>query len=79
MHWLTKRIDAEEDALTAFVIDPGWCKTDMGNTGARFFGMEEAPVEVEDSCSQMVQLIDGAAKESHSGKLWGYGGEKETW
>ncbi|PVH81114.1 hypothetical protein DL98DRAFT_178692 [Cadophora sp. DSE1049] len=69
VHWLTKRIDAEEEKLTAFVINPGWCKTEMGNTGAQYFGMEEAIVEVEDSCRGMVELIDVAAKESHGGRL----------
>ncbi|KAH7312957.1 hypothetical protein BKA65DRAFT_516988 [Rhexocercosporidium sp. MPI-PUGE-AT-0058] len=70
VHWLTKRIDAEEEKLTAFVINPGFCKTDMGNAGARNFGLAEAFVEPEDSCRAMVELIDSATKESHGGRLW---------
>ncbi|KAH6717085.1 hypothetical protein BKA61DRAFT_477458 [Leptodontidium sp. MPI-SDFR-AT-0119] len=70
VHWLTKRIDAEEEKLTAFVISPGWCKTEMGNTGARHFGMAEAIVEPADSCRAMVELIDAATKETHGGMLW---------
>ncbi|KAG4438726.1 hypothetical protein IFR05_005806 [Cadophora sp. M221] len=69
VHWLTKRINAEEK-LTAFVISPGWCKTELGNAGARHFGMAEAIVEPADSCRGMVELIDVATKESHGGKLW---------
>lgn len=79
MHWLTKRIDVEEEKLAAFVISPGWCKTEMGNAGARFFGMEEAIVEPGDSCRGMVKLIEEAKKESHGGKLWSQEGELLAW
>jgi len=79
VHWLTKKMNGEEDQLTAFVISPGWCQTDLGNRGARAFGMEQAPITVEESCSQMVHLINGATKESHGGKLWGHDGEQQTW
>jgi len=51
----------------------------MGNEGARKFGMEEAPVKVEDSCAQMVKLIEVATKESHGGRLWGYEGDLMAW
>ncbi|TVY13171.1 Norsolorinic acid ketoreductase, partial [Lachnellula arida] len=79
VHWLTKRMNAEEDKLAAFVISPGWCQTDMGNSGAKIFGYEEAPVSVEDSCSRMVELIEGATKESRGGRLWGYEGDLMAW
>ena len=72
-------MNAEEDKLAAFVISPGWCQTDLGNAGARIFGMEQAPVAVDDSCRQMVPLIDEAMKESHGGKLWGYEGDELAW
>ncbi len=79
MHWLVKRIDAEEEKLTAFVISPGWVKTELGNTGARYFGLAEAAVEIEDSCKGMVKLIDVATKETHGGKHWLYEGEQLGW
>lgn len=72
-------MNGEEDKLAAFVVSPGWCQTDMGNTGARAFGMEQAPVALEDSCSQMVKLIEGATKESHGGKMLGHDGEQMSW
>lgn len=72
-------MNAEEEQFTAFVISPSWCQTELGNRGARAFGMEQAPIGVEDSGSQMVQLIDGATKESHSGRLWGHDSEQQTW
>ena len=78
-HWITKRIDGEEEKLAAFVISPGWVQTDMGNLGAIYFGMKEADVRVEDSCNGMVTVIDGATKTSHGGRLWNYTGEQMAW
>jgi NAD(P)-dependent dehydrogenase (short-subunit alcohol dehydrogenase family) len=75
VHWLTKRIDAEEAKIASIVLSPGWVQTDLGNIGAVFFGMEQAPVTVEDSCVGMVKLLDAVTKESHGGKLWDYTGE----
>jgi hypothetical protein len=77
VHWLTKRIDAEEEKIASIVIDPGWTQTEMGNAGAVAFGKKEAPVTVEDSCNGMVKLLDGVSKESHGGRLWRYTGELE--
>ncbi|KAF4622766.1 hypothetical protein G7Y89_g14261 [Cudoniella acicularis] len=48
VHWLTKKMNAEEEKLNAFVLSPGWCQTELGNTGEHAFGMEEAPVTVEE-------------------------------
>ncbi|KAL2060963.1 hypothetical protein VTL71DRAFT_9015 [Oculimacula yallundae] len=70
VHWLTKRIDAEEEKLNAFVIHPGWCKTDLGNAGAQYFGLKEAVIETADACQLMVEMIGVATKESHGGRLW---------
>lgn len=76
VHWLTKRMNSEEEKLNAFVINPGFCKTTMGNAGARFFGFEEAFVEVAESCAKMVVLIDGATKEGRGGRMWDYAAEE---
>jgi hypothetical protein len=35
----------EEDWINAFVMDPGWVQTDMGQTGAIGLGFESAPCE----------------------------------
>lgn len=51
----------------------------MGNFGARAFGLEQAPLGIDESCDGMEKLIDVATKESHGGKLWGYDGKQETW
>lgn len=51
----------------------------MGNTGARAFGMEEVPVNVQELCTQMVKLIAVATKEKHGGKTWDHDGDKMAW
>ncbi|KAF7198250.1 Norsolorinic acid ketoreductase nor1 [Pseudocercospora fuligena] len=80
VHWLTKRMDGEEDKITAFVTDPGWVQTDMGNNGARALGVGDmAPLPIDDSVSGMKKVIDVATKESHGGHLWGWDGQKQQW
>ncbi|KAH8653937.1 hypothetical protein BGZ60DRAFT_496293 [Tricladium varicosporioides] len=79
IHWLTKRINAEEPTLTALVMSPGWVQTELGNRGAQYFGMEQAPVTVEESCSRMVELFKKANKEEYGGKHWSYEEEVLGW
>ncbi|KAG8160907.1 hypothetical protein KVR01_009171 [Diaporthe batatas] len=80
VHWLTIRIDAEEESLTAFVIHPGFVQTDMGNLGARtVLGMEKASIGVDESCDGVVKVIDTATKESHGGRFWDFEGKSLTW
>ncbi|OTA64295.1 NAD(P)-binding protein [Hypoxylon sp. EC38] len=79
MHWLTKKINAEEEWLNALVIDPGFVQTDLGNFAARLAGLEKAFVTVEDSAAGVVKVIDGATKESHGGRFWNYTGEEVAW
>ncbi|KAF7960108.1 hypothetical protein EAE96_001707 [Botrytis aclada] len=79
IHWLTKRMNVENPPLNAFVLDPGWCQTELGNAGAVYFGMDQAAVSVEDSCALMVPLITKSTKESHGGKLWSYEAGQLEW
>ena len=44
--WLIVRLHAEEPWLNAFVMDPGFVQTDMGNAGSREMGLEKAFVTV---------------------------------
>ncbi|POS68671.1 aflatoxin biosynthesis ketoreductase nor-1 [Diaporthe helianthi] len=71
VHWLTIRINAEEDFLTAFVIHPGFVQTEMGNNAARTaLGIEKAALGVDESCDGIVKVIDAATKGSHGGRFW---------
>ncbi|KAI0180957.1 NAD(P)-binding protein [Hypoxylon sp. FL1284] len=80
VHWVTKRIDQEEDWLTAVVIHPGLVQTEMGVSVGKGTGtLEWFSTPIDDSCDGMVRLIDAATKESHGGKFLDFEGKPETW
>ncbi|KAK9413825.1 putative NAD(P)-binding protein [Seiridium unicorne] len=79
VHWYTKRMNAEEETLTAFVADPDWAATDMGNHGAKLLGMERAPVDPDDSIDGIVKIINEATKATHGGLFINYKGDKQSW
>lgn len=79
LHWITKRINAEEESLLSFVFDPGWSNTDMGINGAKLLGFERAPVEPSDSCDGLINVLSGATKETHGGQFILYTGEIQAW
>ncbi|KAJ7626956.1 hypothetical protein FB45DRAFT_795196 [Roridomyces roridus] len=71
-NFIVKALDAENPKLVSLAIHPGWVATDMGNGGAKAFGMEQAPVTVEDSINGVLSRIDGATKEKSSGKFFNF-------
>ncbi|PQE20079.1 Short-chain dehydrogenase reductase SDR protein [Rutstroemia sp. NJR-2017a BBW] len=79
VHWITKRINAEEEKIAAWVQEPGWVQTEGGNSSAQAFGLPEAPVLLDDSIKGMISVLDAATKESHGGKMWGYDGKQQAW
>ncbi|KAI8962367.1 NAD(P)-binding protein [Daldinia sp. FL1419] len=84
IHWLTKRIDKEEDWLTSFVIHPGLADTDMSQVvlaglAAYHDNIPVTLITVEESCQGMVKVIDAATKETHGGRLIAYTGDIDSW
>ena len=79
MTWYGVRINAEDDWLNTFVLDPGFVQTDMGNTGAQLLGMKEAPTTLEESVGGMYKLISTATKEKYGGRVVLYTGEVADW
>ena len=79
LNWYGIRINAEEEWLTAFILDPGWVKTDMGNAAAQSWGMGEAPDEIDDSTDGMFKILTTATKEAFGGKIVKYTGEIHDW
>ncbi|KAJ6490026.1 hypothetical protein C8R45DRAFT_826601, partial [Mycena sanguinolenta] len=71
-NFLVKVLDAENPALIAMAIHPGWVATEMGNMGAVANGLPQAPVTVEDSVVGILTRIDGATKENSSGRFWNF-------
>ncbi|KFX97102.1 hypothetical protein O988_05030 [Pseudogymnoascus sp. VKM F-3808] len=78
-HWLTKRINSEEEKICAFIINPGWVQTESANAAAQMLGLKEAPQPVEPTCDGMMEVFDKASKESHGGKFLTWEGKEESW
>ncbi|KAL7941997.1 NAD(P)-binding protein [Trichoderma barbatum] len=75
VNWYGVRINAEEEWLNAFVLEPGFVQTDMGTAAALFFGISEAPTTVEDSVGGLFKVITTATKETHGGRVVSYTGD----
>jgi norsolorinic acid ketoreductase len=80
IHWLTRKIDQEEEALCAFVIHPGFVATDMGHFGAKSFGVTDGPpTTVDESCEGIIEVVGEATKTTHGGKLFDFTGRTMSW
>ncbi|KAK4124228.1 NAD(P)-binding protein [Parathielavia appendiculata] len=80
LNWYGVRINAEDEWLISFILDPGCVQTDMGNRAAQAWGMgEEAPVELDDSADGMFKVLTAAIKGTVDGKLILYSGEIREW
>ncbi|KAL6695436.1 hypothetical protein J3F84DRAFT_348780 [Trichoderma pleuroticola] len=75
VNWYGVRINAEEEWLNAFVLDPGFVQTDTGNAAAQVFGIGEAPTTIEESVGGLFKVITTATKETHGGKVVSYTGD----
>ena len=56
------------------LTEDSWVQTDMGNTGARYFGLKEAEISRDVSVSGMIKVIDAANRNDTSGKFMFYDG-----
>ncbi|RMZ87201.1 hypothetical protein DV736_g5580, partial [Chaetothyriales sp. CBS 134916] len=79
LNWYGVRINAEDEWLNTFVLDPGWVQTDMGNAAAKGWGLESAPDTIDKSTTGMVDVITKATKEQYGGKVVLYNGEVQAW
>ncbi|KAL5334400.1 hypothetical protein BJX70DRAFT_405458 [Aspergillus crustosus] len=81
VHWITSAIHVSEKSWTVFSAHPGLVQTEMGNSGARSVGLEEAPTTIEESNTKTIAVIDAATRETASGKLLDTleGGKEMPW
>ncbi|KAK4646083.1 hypothetical protein QC761_207200 [Podospora bellae-mahoneyi] len=79
LNWYGMKLHQEEEWLVTFIIDPGWVRTDMGNFGARSFGLEQANLEIEESVDGVFGVVNGATREREGGRLVEYTGRIEGW
>ncbi|KAK8099058.1 uncharacterized protein PG998_012299 [Apiospora kogelbergensis] len=75
VNWYTVRINAEDEWLNAFVINPGWVQTELGDRGARELGLEKAFITVKESCDGMINVLGGTNKEKHGGRMIAWNGD----
>lgn len=63
-------------------LTPSLCRfvqTDLGNIGARAFGLTEAETPMEESVDGLVKVIDGATREKTSGRFVTFEGVEFPW
>ncbi|KAI4461247.1 short-chain dehydrogenase/reductase [Holotrichia oblita] len=66
----TMSIDLKNDGILATALHPGWVKTSMGGSNA--------PMEIEQSCTAIVDLLSKLGEE-HNGNFYQYDGQKLPW
>ncbi|KAM0283137.1 hypothetical protein ACHAQH_002618 [Verticillium albo-atrum] len=77
---VTKSIHVWRENITALSVHPGLVDTDMGNAGAKFFGVPDgASISVEQSVQAVLKLVDNATRAEHSGKFLNYDGSPLEW
>ncbi|SPN99225.1 related to ketoreductase [Cephalotrichum gorgonifer] len=80
LNWYGIRINAEDEWLNTFVLDPGFSSTDMGIHAARTFGYpDEVLISPDDAVDGMFEVFQTASKEEHGGRLVSYTGEIQEW
>ncbi|MEO8395088.1 MAG: SDR family oxidoreductase, partial [Chloroflexota bacterium] len=70
LNMFTRTLAFEMRSVTAFVLDPGWVRTDMGG--------ESASLSPERSVSGMLHVID-RANQHDAGKFFRWDGQEEPW
>ncbi|KAK9381361.1 NAD(P)-binding protein [Kockiozyma suomiensis] len=67
---LVVKMGMENDWLITLCIHPGLVQTDMGNAGARAFGLDKATLTLEESSNNTAYIIDHSTKKDHSEKFF---------
>ncbi|KAL3470589.1 hypothetical protein BJX99DRAFT_239178 [Aspergillus californicus] len=81
-NWLTQSLHLQHEAsgLIAIALQPGWVQTNMGNLAAKEWNYDAGPPEtVDNSVTGIVKVIDGATRETASGKFLAYTGQEIPW
>ncbi|KAL4957459.1 hypothetical protein BDW69DRAFT_156141 [Aspergillus filifer] len=78
-NFMVRKIHAENEYLVTLAIDPGLVQTDLGDRAAQNYGLEKAPVTLEDCVNGAVAQIAKAEKSTTSGSFVNTSGEKVDW
>jgi len=74
LNYVLLKMHYEHENITVVPLHPGWVQTELGDRGARSFGLETADTTIEESVKGMVPLIDNATRKETSGKFLVYDG-----
>ncbi|KAK8865994.1 hypothetical protein IAR55_001145 [Kwoniella newhampshirensis] len=69
VNYLVAKLNVEHPDLVVLALNPGWVETDMGTQGAKWAGLEQTPLKVDDTLPGMLKVIAEAKKNTTSGKL----------
>jgi len=74
----------EDDWLHSFSLSPGWVHTELGDAGARSFGIDEETlaklmIGVDESCDGMFKALAVTTKAEHGGRLLEWTGKVIEW
>ncbi|KAI1407199.1 NAD(P)-binding protein [Hypoxylon sp. FL1857] len=80
-HFLVRKLHFEhaKEGICIFAVDPGFVQTEMGNEGARLFGLNEAIIKVDHAVNFVVDQIDSATREKTSGRFPCINGGETEW
>ena len=71
-------VEFKSKGLVVGILHPGWVKTDMGQSLADFFGMQEPPTTLDESTRLCLEQIDGWTLEK-TGKFFNNAGKELPW
>ncbi|KPM43902.1 hypothetical protein AK830_g2584 [Neonectria ditissima] len=80
LNWLTRALHMQNERLVAVALHPGWVQTRMGEFSAKEWGFVGGPPEtVDGSVRGVLEVIDGATRDTVSGKFVTYKGQVLPW
>ncbi|KAI6357205.1 hypothetical protein MCOR31_010429 [Pyricularia oryzae] len=69
-NYLLVKMGAENDWLVTLCIHPGHVQTDMGDLASDAFGLEIAPITIDQCTRDTAEIIEKSTKQDHSGKFF---------
>ena len=80
VNWYTIKINAEDEWLNAFVLDPGLTATDMGVRAVGIWGLPpESLTNPEEIIDGFFKVLNNTKKDEHGGKSVSHTGEVLDW
>ncbi|KAF9873685.1 putative short-chain dehydrogenase/reductase family oxidoreductase [Colletotrichum karsti] len=80
LNHITKSLHAQHKNLVSVALHPGWVQTAMGDYAAKAWNYDAGPPDtIESSVTGCLQIIDGASRETTSGKFVTQTGQVLPW